>query len=271
VYAIGLKLTFYMKKFIIALLLLIPIGVYAFTPATLFRGNTRVAVKTQTQAQQLFSQGYQLEQKLGVATSSVPTPNPLLLGNNTWTGRNNFASTTATNTISGNLNITKNLTVTASTTLSATTTISASSLNGSPLTLNGQAYQFPTSQNASSSLLMTDNAGTLTWETPFLGELISSQSGTTSLSIIVTIPAGTKMITSGFKGATTQTCYGDLTIWTTGKTVAESSFECYQSSSATTPDFKLSISGNYAKAVCSPGGTGSFTCDMSGQTMYFYK
>jgi hypothetical protein len=109
-----------MKKYLITLLLLIPIGVYAFTPATLFRGNTRVAVKTQTQAQQLFSQGYQLEQKLGVATSSVPTPNPLLLGTNTWTGKNTFSSTTAPTILNGGFLNTASSTMTATTTFTGT-------------------------------------------------------------------------------------------------------------------------------------------------------
>ena len=54
---------------------------------------------------------------------------------------------------------------TASTTNSATTTIAASSVTNNALVLNGQAYTWPTSQNASSSILMTDGVGTLSWQT----------------------------------------------------------------------------------------------------------
>lgn len=52
----------------------------------------------------------------------------------------------------------------ASSTISATTTIAASSVLNKALVLNGVAYQFPTSQTASTTFLSTDNGGKLTWE-----------------------------------------------------------------------------------------------------------
>ena len=51
----------------------------------------------------------------------------------------------------------------ASSTFNATTTIAANSVTNNALVLNGQAYKWPTTQTASSSLLMTNGSGTLLW------------------------------------------------------------------------------------------------------------
>ena len=53
---------------------------------------------------------------------------------------------------------------TASYNLTATTTILASSVNSNPLNLNGIAYKFPPSQTSTSTSLVTDGSGNLSWE-----------------------------------------------------------------------------------------------------------
>lgn len=86
----------------------------------------------------------------------------------------------------------------ASTTLSATTSIAASSTTTAPLNLRGQAYAFPATQTASSTVLMTDGAGTLSWNYPTVRALssrtnllLSNTSAATTTLFTVAIPANT--------------------------------------------------------------------------------
>lgn len=64
-----------MKKLLslLAIALLMPISVYAFNGATLYKGTVRVAVKTIKQANNLFASGYKLEQKAGAMLGYAPT------------------------------------------------------------------------------------------------------------------------------------------------------------------------------------------------------
>lgn len=66
-----------MKKLILTILLAIGLPIYlasasSFTPATLYKGDIRVAVKSQAQAQRLFADGYKLEvrQLLGIGPTT---------------------------------------------------------------------------------------------------------------------------------------------------------------------------------------------------------
>ncbi|HPQ42937.1 MAG TPA: hypothetical protein PKZ42_01820 [Syntrophales bacterium] len=65
--------------------------------------------------------------------------------------------------LSGNNNFSGTNLFTASTTLTATTSISASDINNDAFILNGVSYQFPASNGASSTALMTDGSGSLSW------------------------------------------------------------------------------------------------------------
>jgi len=72
-----------------------------------------------------------------------------------WTGLHTFSGgllSTASSTFSSNVQFT------------ATTTIDASNPLSSALQLNGISYAFPSAQGASSTVLMTDGAGNLTWD-----------------------------------------------------------------------------------------------------------
>lgn len=62
-----------MKKLITLALLLImtPTLVFAFTSATLFKGEDRQAVKTQTEASNLFAKGYKLESNRNIGVASA--------------------------------------------------------------------------------------------------------------------------------------------------------------------------------------------------------
>ena len=82
---------------------------------------------------------------------------------------------------------------TATTTLNATTTIAAST-STAPLILNGVSYGFPTTQGASSTALMTDGVGNLSWEPSHQRFASSTLTATStnglSTSTLIGIPAG---------------------------------------------------------------------------------
>ena len=77
---------------------------------------------------------------------------------------------------------------TASSTFTATTTILANSTTTRPLILNGIPYSLPSVQGASSTALMTNGLGTLSWERPEWSRLasttLSSATATTTLSFV---------------------------------------------------------------------------------------
>ncbi len=77
----------------------------------------------------------------------------------------------------------------ASTTLSATTTIAANSTTTKALVLNNIPYKFPSTQGASSTALMTDGGGGLSWELPY-GSFASGQIAVGDNTSTLTIPHG---------------------------------------------------------------------------------
>lgn len=82
-------------------------------------------------------------------------------------------------------------------TFNATTTISASSVTNNALKLNGLAYSFPSSRAASSTVLMENGSGSLTWNALNPVHYTSSNGVLSSTALlgatttIITIPAGT--------------------------------------------------------------------------------
>lgn len=82
-------------------------------------------------------------------------------------------------------------------TFNATTTIAASSVAATPIILDGQAYRFPGGQNASSSVLMTDGSGNLSWlpvsRLLYLNTNPTTVTGTTASTTIFSllVPANT--------------------------------------------------------------------------------
>ena len=79
---------------------------------------------------------------------------------------------------------------TASSTHSATTTISANSTTNNALVLNGINYAFPASESASSTVLMTNGSGSLSWnETTW--KLLTSTTTEQAMGIATTTITGT--------------------------------------------------------------------------------
>ena len=98
----------------------------------------------------------------------------------------------------GFLDLTETFLFTASTTLTATTSISASNVNSKALILNGLAYAMPSVRAASSTVLMENGSGSLSWNSTFNQKFylntatgaISASSATTTI-FAVSVPANT--------------------------------------------------------------------------------
>jgi len=108
---------------------------------------------------------------------------------------------------------------TASSSFSATTTIAANSTTTRALILNSIAYQFPSIQGASSTSLVTDGAGSLTWDyqSRLLGQAtVDATNSTTASSTIasVTVPAGALKAGTMIEGRLNFSAFGlDNTKW----------------------------------------------------------
>jgi hypothetical protein len=98
----------------------------------------------------------------------------------------------------GFLDLTETFLFTASTTHTATTSISASNVNSKALILNGLAYSMPSARAASSTVLMENGSGSLSWNNTFnqkfylntaTGNISTSQATTTIFA--VSVPANT--------------------------------------------------------------------------------
>ena len=115
---------------------------------------------------------------------------------------NIVASSTTGKIDKGCIDQTASYTFSGANTFSATTTIAASSATNNALNLNGIDYAFPSTQGASSTILMTNGAGGLTWNKSktvrysYIGTANVSASGEAgnisayATSTGVTIPAG---------------------------------------------------------------------------------
>lgn len=151
--------------------------------------------------------------------------------------------------------------VTASSTFNAPTTIAASDVSTSPLVLNNISYRFPLNQNASSSILMTDNSGNLTWEKPFLGEFISSVTATTTAAITAAIPTGAKYVEAEW--STGAIYNGVMTLWLNGGRVSDKAF------GEATITFTLEKDSTNIQLICTDGGAGD--CALTNKKIYFYR
>lgn len=87
----------------------------------------------------------------------------------------------------------------ASTTFTATTSISASSVTNGALVVNGLPYKYPSTRGASSTVLMENGSGSLTWNPinpvhyTTTGNSVTTTAGSVSAATttLITIPAGT--------------------------------------------------------------------------------
>lgn len=103
-------------------------------------------------------------------------------------------------------------TFTASTTINATTTIAASSATNNALVLNNVAYKFPSTRGASSTVLMENGSGSLTWNaiatprytTSATTDITVSGANSNSTSTVFSLPAGIMTASSTIE-ATLQT------------------------------------------------------------------
>lgn len=114
-----------------------------------------------------------------------------------------------------------NNTYTGSQTNNATTTITASNVNSNALVLNTLPYKFPSTRQASSTVLSEDGSGNLTWESPH-GQLSAfnntasttgQSGGAFSTTTLINIPAGfmTASSTIEVKGGGGCTAQGSTT------------------------------------------------------------
>jgi len=91
--------------------------------------------------------------------------------------------------------------LTGSWTHNATTTIAASSTTANALVLNGLAYKFPSVRGASSTVLMENGSGSLTWGTPVFTVLSSGgnlalSTSNTSTTTVKTVAISANTLTS---------------------------------------------------------------------------
>jgi len=121
-----------------------------------------------------------LQTKNSTSTCQVVGSYNLVASSTTGKLDKNCLDQTANYTLTGVNTLSGGYLATASSTHSATTTITASSATNNALVLNGINYAFPSTQSASSTALMTNGSGSLSWNT--------SQTGAISTSTTVALP-----------------------------------------------------------------------------------
>jgi hypothetical protein len=137
-------------------------------------GNTTSGFKTVTG----WGTNGQFLTSAGAGAASTWTTSAVSLSENyAWTGTHTWSATAFMATTS-------------------TAGLTASSTAAHPITLNTVAYTFPTAQNASSSCLMTNNSGSLSWnyENPrvlLADGTVYTTSGTGTTTVTIVVPAGT--------------------------------------------------------------------------------
>ena len=155
----------------------------AYTSAPTFTSGNEIVTKTYVDSGVLAGAATSSESTTGIVrlatqiqmASSTPTTanTPYVLQAQYATSSPGYAglwsvvTNNAGKIAQGFLDLTETFLFTASTTLTATTSISASNVNSKAFVLNGLAYAFGSARQASSTVLMENGSGSLSWNNTF--------------------------------------------------------------------------------------------------------